>query len=298
MASLKISPTLSILKRGGSIPPSAAVSTADHLRDFLFWSDETLSLEQFESVLRLLTEAERVEALESALKKEFGTLAGAAEANYAMQVSFVEMHLPFYQYLTRRFALFCCFLPQLFIESFVPGDAEFFASLRKLLRVAFGGSVFVGVWLFLNLPTALYLFSSSSSSYQLNLTICNLYYFYVFILSLPYCAREASYGCRSKKEREIHQSQRWHALSLRGVRKTDGEKITTTSFVIQATKIPASSFWAQQTPPLFVTVNNEARGRRDSLTDANQVAKRTNTYSQVRSPPHPLRSARSTPLSR
>ena len=235
--------------------------------DGIFAADEQ---EEFERRLLTATKAKTTEELFCKVMENF-----LWQENDIMQVP------RFKEFLVKRLVLWICFLPTLFNKYFFPQQSKANKALEKMVRVDWTGSVTVFVWVFLNVPTILYLTVCPSRSTRLDYMVVASYTTYFLMLTFPYVLREACHQCQERVLSEQNECMNWERLRVEAVHLGSKEKVLqvpVTDYLVKTSNFSISSLWMSYTPRHLEATYSRRLSVSDTLSATSH--KRSNVYYQ------------------
>jgi hypothetical protein len=145
----------------------------------------------FDNILNAQTQQEFEKRLVSATRmKDAAELIATVQKNFMWQVNDNKALLPYREYFVKRLLTWLLCVPTLFVGHFIPGQSKFYKAVERTIRVDWSLSATIFSWLFMNIPSILYLAFSPGKSARVEQMIVIVYFTYIFMLTLPYVFRE------------------------------------------------------------------------------------------------------------
>lgn len=162
---------------------------------------------------------------------------------------------------------------------FLPGDGAARTATRRMVRVSWGTSVFVGTWLFVHIPAATYLLSNLCPRvYQIDFAFVVMYAVYIFTIAIPYTLSESEHFCQESLVDCAGEYKKWRMLESVRVKTTGSRAFDNVqNFLCRTSGL--SEFWAPHFIPECFERSSRT-GRRESAIDPDEIDKKGNVYSQ------------------
>jgi hypothetical protein len=161
----------------------------------------------FDNILDAHTQQEFERRLVSATgMKDAAELIATVQKNFMWQVNDNKALLPYRDYFVKRLLTWLLCVPTLFVGHFIPSQSKYYKVVERTVRVDWSLSATTFAWLFMNIPSVLYLAFSPGKSARVEQMIFSAYFTYIFILTLPYVFRETSYFCDEEVRKEKGES--------------------------------------------------------------------------------------------